>query len=37
MARIASYLHDLALSVANLDHSVVVDKPKPDPMGVCRQ
>ena len=37
MARIASYIHDLALTVANLDHRIVVDKPKPDPMGVCRQ
>ncbi|MDQ2930884.1 MAG: M28 family peptidase [Gemmatimonadota bacterium] len=37
MQRIASYVHDLALAVANLDHRVVVDKPKPDPMGVCRQ
>jgi hypothetical protein len=37
MARVASYIHDLALTVANLDHQVVVDKPKPDPMGVCRQ
>ncbi|MEP7086816.1 MAG: M28 family peptidase, partial [Gemmatimonadota bacterium] len=37
MQRIASYVHDLALTVANLDHRVVVDKPKPDPMGVCRQ
>jgi Zn-dependent M28 family amino/carboxypeptidase len=37
MARIASFVHDLALTVANLDHRVVVDKPKPDPMGVCRQ
>jgi hypothetical protein len=37
MQRITSYIHDLALTVANLDHRVVVDKPKPDPMGVCRQ
>jgi len=37
MAHIASYIHDLALTVANLDHRVVVDKPKPDPLGVCRQ
>ena len=37
MARVASFVHDLALTVANLDHRVVVDKPKPDPMGVCRQ
>ena len=37
MARIAGFVHDLALTVANLDHRVVVDKPKPDPLGVCRQ
>ncbi|MBK5186860.1 MAG: M28 family peptidase [Gemmatimonadaceae bacterium] len=37
MARIASFVHDVALAVANLDHRVVVDKPKPDPLGVCRQ
>jgi hypothetical protein len=37
MARIAGFIQDLTLTVANLDHRVVVDKPKPDPMGVCRQ
>jgi hypothetical protein len=37
MAHIASFVHDLALTVANLDHRVVVDKPKPDPFGACRQ
>ncbi len=37
MARVASYVHDLALAVANLDHRIVVDKPKPDPLSVCRQ
>ena len=37
MARIASFVHDVALTVANLDHRIVVDKPKPDPLGVCRQ
>jgi hypothetical protein len=37
MSRIANYIHDLALTVANLDHRIVVDKPKLDPMGVCRQ
>jgi hypothetical protein len=37
MARVASFVHDLAVTVANLDHRVVVDKPKPDPRGVCRQ
>jgi hypothetical protein len=37
MARIASFVHDVALTLANLDHRIVVDKPKPDPLGVCRQ
>jgi hypothetical protein len=37
MARIATFVHDIALTVANLDHRVVVDQPKPDPKGVCRQ
>jgi Peptidase family M28 len=37
MARIANYLHDLAVTVANLDHRVVVDKPKPDPNAACVQ
>ncbi len=37
MARIAAFVHDVAVYVANLDHRVVVDKPKPDPMGACRQ
>ena len=36
-ARITSYLHDLALRVANLKKRVAVDQPKPDPNGVCRQ
>jgi hypothetical protein len=37
MARITNYLHDLAVRVANLDHRLVVDKPKPDPNAPCRQ
>ncbi len=37
MARIARLVHDLADRVAGLDHRPVVDKPKPDPMGSCRQ
>jgi hypothetical protein len=27
----------LAVSVANLDHRIVVDKLKPDPKGACQQ
>ena len=37
MATIASFIEDVALHVANLDHRVVVDHPKPDPHGACRQ
>jgi hypothetical protein len=37
MARVAQYALDLTTRVADLDHRVVVDKPKPDPMGTCRQ
>jgi len=37
MARVDKLVADVALHVANLDHRVVVDKPKPDPNGQCRQ
>jgi hypothetical protein len=37
MARFARFILDVARSVADLDHRVVVDKPKPDPKGECRQ
>lgn len=37
MAQIGRYVHDLAGTLANLDHAVSVDKPKPDPFGGCRQ
>jgi len=37
MARIGSFIEDVALHVANLDHRVVVDHPKPDPHGSCQQ
>jgi Zn-dependent M28 family amino/carboxypeptidase len=37
MARVASLIGDVALQVADLDHRLVVDKPKPDPEGVCKQ
>jgi hypothetical protein len=37
MARIATFVRDLADRVAGLDHRPVVDKPKPDPTGSCRQ
>lgn len=37
LASVASFVADVALHVANLDHRIVVDKPKPDPHGQCRQ
>jgi hypothetical protein len=37
LSRVANLVHDVAERVANLDHRVVVDKPKPDPKGQCRQ
>ena len=37
MARVAQLVHDAVQRVANLDHRPVVDKPKPDPNGRCRQ
>jgi Zn-dependent M28 family amino/carboxypeptidase len=37
MARVDSFIADVALHVANLDHRPVVDKPKPDPNGQCVQ
>jgi len=37
MAEVATLVRDVVTRVANLDHRVVVDKPKPDPKGPCRQ
>ena len=37
MARIGQFVFTLANRVAGLDHRPVVDKPKPDPAGACRQ
>jgi hypothetical protein len=37
MRDVAQLVHDIALDVGNLDHRVVVDKPKPDPRGACVQ
>jgi Peptidase family M28 len=37
MARVASLIGDVTRTVADLDHRLVVDKPKPDPEGVCKQ
>ncbi len=37
MARIARLIEDVLLHVANLDHRVHLDKPKPDPTAPCQQ
>jgi hypothetical protein len=37
LARVTDLVHDVALRVANLDHRVVVDKPRPNPKGRCVQ
>ncbi|HKE92225.1 MAG TPA: M28 family peptidase [Gemmatimonadales bacterium] len=37
MARVGNFVEEVAVHVANLDHRVVVDHPKPDPTGLCRQ
>jgi hypothetical protein len=37
MAAVATLIRDVAVRVANLDHRVVVDHPKPNPHGTCRQ
>jgi hypothetical protein len=37
LLRVTNFIRDVATKVANLDHRVVVDKPKPDPKAQCRQ
>jgi CO dehydrogenase/acetyl-CoA synthase alpha subunit len=37
MATVDNFIGALAMQVANLDHRVVVDHPKPDPTMACRQ
>jgi hypothetical protein len=37
LARVADLVRDVAVSAANLDHRLVVDKRKPDPHGQCVQ
>ena len=37
LAHVSQFVYDVATAVANLDHRVVVDKPKPDPRGNCVQ
>ncbi len=37
MANVDQLVYDIAVRVANLDHRIVVDKAKPDPLQPCRQ
>jgi Peptidase family M28 len=37
MAKVDQLVFDIAVSVADLGHRVVVDHPKPDPHGTCKQ
>ncbi len=37
MARVTGLIGAVTLAAADLDHRLVVDKPKPDPDAVCRQ
>jgi len=37
LAHVTQFVYDIATTVANLDHRVVVDKPKPDPKRNCVQ
>ena len=37
LARVATLVRDVAITAANLDHRLVVDKKKPDPHGQCVQ
>jgi hypothetical protein len=37
LTHVAQLIANVAKAVGNLDHRVVVDKPKPDPNGPCRQ
>jgi hypothetical protein len=37
LAHVAQFVYDIATATANLDHRMVVDKPKPDPKGNCVQ
>ncbi len=37
LAHVASFVRDVAVQLADLDHRPLVDKPKPDPHGACRQ
>jgi hypothetical protein len=36
-AQVTQFIFDVGVTVANLDHRIVVDRPKPDPEAACRQ
>jgi len=37
MARVASFVDDVAQRLANMDHRLLVDRPRPNPRSACRQ
>jgi hypothetical protein len=37
LARVAQFVHDVGVGIANRQDRLVVDKPKPDPRAACRQ
>jgi hypothetical protein len=37
LAQVGNFVYDVALAVANLDHRLVVDQPKPDPNAPRQQ
>ena len=37
LRRVVQLVHDVAMRVGNLDHRVVVDRPRPDPTAACVQ
>jgi hypothetical protein len=37
MAQVSKLVFESAMKVGNLDHRVLVDKPRPDPKGACVQ
>ena len=37
MTKVAQFVFESAMRIANLDHRLVADKPKPDPKGTCVQ
>ena len=37
LKNVSQFVYDVAATVANMDHRVVVDKPKPNPRGNCVQ